>query len=690
MNLPSSLRLICMLASLGDSHAAERIVFDVDLTTGSASGGIVTGGTWDNGWKTSGAKDERIVFDAGAPIANGFFEVTFTADSIPWSATARKLNFAGLHEDTSLNQNRHSGDLFYARTGNAAYNFACVKVAGRRFDRSEAEPRLGRREDWVCDARTPMTIRFEWRDGVPLFTLPNGMTHVFSRDQIGGDTPIDQLRYAFLGSDGYSETSVRGLRFLRAKLVDLGPDANGPEPTPLRVSENGRRLVDPNGRPVFLLADTAWGLANHVTREEAEAYLRLRRAQRFNAVTFVAFTTGNADISPSIANAYGALPFVEREGRPDPTQPLVTPGRNPGDREQYDYWDHLDYLIATARRLGLYVILLPSWGSSVVGSMDGKNSRHVLFTDDSARTYGRWLAERYRDEPHVIWMLGGDRAAVIGDFDFRPRFRAMAEGIREVTTTHFLSYHPKKNGEQSGASFHNEPWLSFNSIQEWPDVQLRRVAEDWARVPPKPTWLFEGRYEGYWKNNYRPEDWGGWQMRQQAWQTVFEGAFGHTYGHERVFGFGSDGTDWRQHLRTPGSESMTHLARLMNCLQPYDLLALEPAHDLVDGERGETLRTTSSWIGAVKTPNGRKALFYSASGRPVRVRMDLLVEGPKFAWWFNPRTGGWHADGRETSEQRFFARDVPSGSGRKVHEFKAPTEGPGHDWILIISVSEGI
>ena len=69
------------------------------------------------------------------------------------------------------------------------------------------------------------------------------------------------------------------------------------------------------------------------------------------------------------------------------------------------------------------------------------------------------------------------------------------------------------------------------------------MASDWQRTPIKPTWLFEGRYEGYFKRGYCPEQWGEWQARLQAWQTVLAGAFGHTYGHERVFGFGRDGAD---------------------------------------------------------------------------------------------------------------------------------------------------
>jgi len=669
---------------------AETTVFDLDLTRGSAGTGQVSGGVWQNGWRCTGAKDERIVFDAGRAVANGRLEVTFTADELPWKSQQGKINYAGLHENPDLTQRGFDGDVFYARTGDAKYAFSNVKAAGRAFDRSEPEPRVGAAEQWVADGRTEMTVVFEWRDGVPIFTGPDGTRTVLPRDVIGGDTPVDRLRYAFIGSDRYTELTVKGLCFKRVKLVDLGADVAGPEPTPLRVSENGRGLVDGTGRPVFLLGDTAWALPARTKREEAERYLRLRRAQRFNAVTFVLFVTGKNEIVSGLANAYGDEPFAMNGALPDPTRPIVTVGSDPADAAAYDYWDHVDYLVRLTRRLGLYAIVLPTWGTGVAGSYDGKSRDGVVFDEASARTYGRWVAARYRDEPHVLWMMGGDRPAVQGETDYKPVFRAMAAGVAESAPGQLLSYHSRKGAPQSGAFFHDDEWLDFNSVQEWPDRQIAKMTEDWARGPAKPTWLFEGRYEAFYRGNTKPEQWGEWQMRQQAYQTVFAGAFGHVYGHERVFAFGTDGVDWTQHLDTPGARSMTHLAKVMNGFQPGTLINRQPEPALIDGEEGKAERLKSDRISASRTANGRVAMFYSASGRPVRVRMERLTEGKFFAWWFNPREGKWHADGSETVAQHFFARDIAGGPGAAVKEFVPPSSGEGQDWVLILSVSEGI
>lgn len=273
-----------------------------------------------------------------------------------------------------------------------------------------------------------MTIRFEWRDGVPIFHGPGGQSTVFPRDIVGADTPVDRLRYAFVGSDNYTGLTVPGLRFTRVKLVEYDAQVDAPPPLALRVSEHGRGLMNADGRAVFMLADTAWSMVIRANREDITHYLQHRRAQRFNAVTFALYAPGNADITASSTNAYGHAPFALAKTKPDPTQPLLTPGSDPAKAMEYDYWDHVDFAIAEAKCLGLYVIVLPCWGSAVAGAFEGTPTDDIIFDPQSARAYGRWLGGRYRNEPHLLWMLGGDRRAhyeKIGA-DYRPKFRAMA------------------------------------------------------------------------------------------------------------------------------------------------------------------------------------------------------------------------------------------------------------------------
>src|SRR5438067_105314 len=127
----------------------------------------------------------------------------------------------------------------------------------------------------------------------------------------------------------------------------------------LNVSDDHRFLVQQDGRPVFYLADTAWELFHRLDRKDAAEYLKTRAQQGYTVVQAVALAELDGLSDP---NPYGKLPLIDR----DPTRPATTPGANPSKTAEYDYWDHVDYVIAEANRNGIYVGLLPTWGSWVV------------------------------------------------------------------------------------------------------------------------------------------------------------------------------------------------------------------------------------------------------------------------------------------------------------------------------------
>ena len=93
----------------------------------------------------------------------------------------------------------------------------------------------------------------------------------------------------------------------------------------------------------------------------------------------------------------------------------------------------------------------------------------------------------------------------------------------------------------------------------------------------------------------------------------------------------------------------------------------------------------SNWTGAASLADGRAAIFYSASGRPILVRLNQMAPGKYFGWWFNPRSGGWHASQTETPEPKSFARDIAAGPAALVRDFTPPSKGDGNDWVLILA-----
>ena len=65
--------------------------------------------------------------------------------------------------------------------------------------------------------------------------------------------------------------------------------SQAPPPTfPLKVSANGRYLVDHRGRPWRVQADAAWLMSSKATSANVNAYLAKRRAQGFNSFYLMA------------------------------------------------------------------------------------------------------------------------------------------------------------------------------------------------------------------------------------------------------------------------------------------------------------------------------------------------------------------------------------------------------------------
>src|SRR3982751_3419367 len=154
----------------------------------------------------------------------------------------------------------------------------------------------------------------------------------------------------------------------------------------LEVSDNKRFLVTEDGRPFFWLGDTAWELFHRLNREDADRYLRNRASLRFTVIQAVALAEFDGLTAP---NAYGETPLRNN----DPAQPNEA------------YFAHVDWIVARANALGLYVGFLPTWG-------DKWNIKRgvgpEIFTPENAERYGAWLGRRYKDDG-VIWILGGDR-----------------------------------------------------------------------------------------------------------------------------------------------------------------------------------------------------------------------------------------------------------------------------------------
>ena len=106
----------------------------------------------------------------------------------------------------------------------------------------------------------------------------------------------------------------------------------------IMISGNNRYFTDENGDPFFWLGDTGWLLFAKLNRQDAEKYLENRSQKGFNVIQVMVLHT------LSSVNVYGDSALVNK----DISMPRITRGNNFEDAEQYDYWDHMDFIIDRA------------------------------------------------------------------------------------------------------------------------------------------------------------------------------------------------------------------------------------------------------------------------------------------------------------------------------------------------------
>ena len=431
----------------------------------------------------------------------------------------------------------------------------------------------------------------------------------------------------------------------------------------LMISENRRFITTESGEPFFWLGDTGWLLFTKLSREEAGEYFLDRKQKGFNVIQVMIIH----DIMKAI-NIYGDSALVCH----DISQPLTTEGSSFKNPVQYDFWDHVDYLIDLAQKNGLYMALVPVWGSNV-------RSGHV--SEKQAGIYSAWLADRYKDKSNIIWVNGGD---VYGS-DSINVWRKIGNTINEKCPAQLITFHPFGRS-QSSKWFQNEAWLDFNMFQSghrrydqdtsglsYGEDNWKYAQDDYIKIPVKPTLDGEPSYEGIPQGLHDPQQpyWTDSEVRRYAYWSVFAGACGFTYGHNAIMQFHKSGDlnpaygvreYWDIALNSPGASQMKYLKLLMLSRSYFDRIPDREILADVTAEKYDYLAAT----------RGRDyAFIYTWNGSVINVNSDVLCSDDFKASWFNPRNG-----------------DVTTIGNFKctgIGTFDPPGEKEnGNDWILII------
>jgi hypothetical protein len=298
------------------------------------------------------------------------------------------------------------------------------------------------------------------------------------------------------------------------------------------------------------------------------------------------------------------------------------------DRPSEAYFRHVDAIVARARDLGLVLAI----------GLD--HPRLLLANPSSARRWGQRVGERYRTFRNIVWIP----SYTIPEGRNLEVTRLIAAGLREgCGPGSLMTCHPDPADPYctSGVA-HDEPWLSFNSIQTWKRFDLIHdaVALDYNRMPAKPVVMAEGAYEAgrEYGSPITPR-----LVRNQAWWTVLSGGH-HSYGHNdnwQVL------PRWRESLDAPGAIQVCAARAVMERLTWWDLV---PDQSLLRSPAGagETLTL------AARSARGDWVIVYLPAPAAVSLRTAGALAGREFgAEWVDPRTGSSVAGAPGETSQGF-------------------------------------
>ncbi|MBQ2495291.1 MAG: glycoside hydrolase family 140 protein, partial [Prevotella sp.] len=274
--------------------------------------------------------------------------------------------------------------------------------------------------------------------------------------------------------------------------------------------------------------------------------------------------------------------------------------------------------------------------------------------EKKATMYGKFLGERYKNKPNIIWMIGGD---IMGDKG-TASWDALARAIKKADPNHIMTFHPR--GRTTSAWWYNDrEWLDFNMFQSGhrrygqrngdgdytikdntEEDNWRYVDMSFEKSPIKPVIDGEPSYEDIPQglHDFSAPRWQDYDVRRYAYWAVFAGCFGHTYGHNSIMQFMRPGVlasfgaekPWWDAMKDPGYQQMKYLKWLMLAFPFTERIGDQ---SIIVGQNGER------YDRIIATRGRDYLLVYNYSGKPMQIDLTKISGTKKNIWFMNPKDG---------------------------------------------------
>lgn len=266
---------------------------------------------------------------------------------------------------------------------------------------------------------------------------------------------------------------------------------------PLRPSENARHLVDAHGRPFPILGRASWAVVS-LSPQDLDTYFADCLNRGYNSLELaMVFRDPRQNHAP--LDDRGHAPFLKRlDGRP--WDCALKYGSIAAEAPDFttpdeDYWKGVDALLARCAASGVLAFAFPAYVGWAGHTDQGWMKEMVANGPERMRAYGEFVARRYRDQPNLVWMLGGD----FGEFDEKQGAveQALIDGLLKGAPGATLKLRSAEWTSESVGT--DQPafgrYITLNGAYTFDGYAADHARRAYAHTPVRPAFLLEEPYD---------------------------------------------------------------------------------------------------------------------------------------------------------------------------------------------------
>jgi hypothetical protein len=448
------------------------------------------------------------------------------------------------------------------------------------------------------------------------------------------------------------------------------PSATAIGTFPVVYSGDRRFLQDADGKAFPILGRSVWFITS-LAASDYRMVIDDSVARGFNAIEFHVVNHDSRGNHPPFDGS-GRLPFLQRlngsswngslaYGNSNEAPDFTTPNE--------DYWHEVDLLLGYCESKGVLALMFPAY-AGYPNTDQGWMNEMLANGSTRMQSYGTWIANRYKNQKNLVWMMGGDRNFFNQEI---PIENGLLQGLQSVTTqSRYFSAEWSSNTTGT-----NEPTfgsaMTLNSAYSWDQVTAQSRSA-YAHVPAEPAFLLEEPYDEEGPDGNNVDSYATQPVRRYEWWGWLSTIGGYVAGNGYVWPFSI--ANWQAHLDTQGSRDLARLNGLIKTIAWWQLVPseLNGMKRLVTA--GNSDPSSTDFIAAAANPAGSLLVAYVPPAHNGTFTIDMTaLTATALARWFNPATGIYTTIGTIAPiGTQVFTPPGDNGSGY-------------HDWALLLTAA---